>query len=203
VVTVGKDEACVERDLGEGRLVCPGCGAGLVRWGYARWRLVFGLSGARRVRPRRARCCGCGVTHVLLPADLLVRRRDDVAVFGAVLLLVGAGAGHRRIAEMAGRPAGTVRGWLRRFRKLAAVIRVLFTRVQVALVVDPPPLEPAGSPEADAVVAVVAAADAAAGRWPGVMVSPWELASAVTGGTFLAPKITLGWINTSSPLPIF
>ena len=42
---------------------------------------------------------------------------------------------------------------------------------------DPVPLEPAGSPLADALVAVAAAAAAAAGRWPGLLaVSPWEIA---------------------------
>jgi hypothetical protein len=202
VVTVGKDGAGVERDLEEGRLACPGCGAALVRWGWARSRLVFGLSGLRRVCPRRARCCGCGVTHVLLPVDLLVRRRDGVAVFGAVLLAAAAGVGYRRIAVRLGRPVGTVRGWLRRFRKLAAVIRGLFTGVQIALLADPPPLVPAGSEVADAVVAVLAARDAAWIRWPGAVVSAWEMASVVTGGTLLAPTITPRWINTSSPLPI-
>ena len=71
---------------------------------------------ARRFRPRRSICAGCGTTHVLLPEDSLVRRRDAVADIGAALAAKAAGSGHRAIAERLGRePAATVRGWLRRF----------------------------------------------------------------------------------------
>jgi len=44
--------------------------------GSVRWRL----------RPRRARCAGCGVTHVLLPVSCLVRRADAVEVIGVALV---------------------------------------------------------------------------------------------------------------------
>jgi hypothetical protein len=56
-----------------------------------------------------------------------------------------------------------------------------------AVSADPVPLEPAGSPLADALVAVAAAAGAAAERWPRLLtVSPWEIAAAVTNATLLA-----------------
>lgn len=205
MLTVGKDAAGVERRLEEGRLVCPDCGGVLARWGHGRSRWVFGLGGGRRrVRPRRGRCQGCGVTHVLLPVDVLVRRRDEVAVFGVVLAAAARGRGFRWIAAAVGRPVDTVRGWLRRWAVVADQVRAVFTRLLVAVAVDPPPLEPAGSQVADAVVALWAAADAVGRRWPQTRstVSPWEVASAVTSGTLLAPVIRPVPINTNSPLPI-
>jgi predicted dehydrogenase len=63
----------VERMLEQGSLCCPGCGGRLARWGYARQRVVFGPARqGRRVRPRRSRCTACRVTHVPLPARLLI-----------------------------------------------------------------------------------------------------------------------------------
>ena len=55
--------------------------------------------------PRRARCTGCRVTHVLLPVMLLVRRADTAAVIGAGLTAKATGVGHRLIAAVLGRPA--------------------------------------------------------------------------------------------------
>jgi hypothetical protein len=50
-------------------------------WGHARERVVRGEGGIGwRLRPRRSRCGGCGVTHVLLPVRCLLRRADGVAV---------------------------------------------------------------------------------------------------------------------------
>jgi hypothetical protein len=75
----------------------------------------------------------------------------------------------------------------------------VFTRVAAALSADPVPLEPAGPPLADALVAVAAAAAAAAGRWPELLaVSPWEVASAVTNATLLAPVMAARALNASS-----
>ena len=52
------------------------------------------------------------------------------------------------------------------------------------------PLDPAGSPLGDAVVAVAAAAGGAAGRWPGMLaVSGWELAAVLTSGSLLSPSV--------------
>jgi phenylpropionate dioxygenase-like ring-hydroxylating dioxygenase large terminal subunit len=67
VLTVGKDVSEVERRLSAGVLACPGCGGRLRPWGHARARVLRGEGGAQRwCRPRRARCIGCGGTHVLL-----------------------------------------------------------------------------------------------------------------------------------------
>ncbi|MDQ3764351.1 MAG: DUF6431 domain-containing protein [Actinomycetota bacterium] len=115
VLTVEMDTACVERRLGSGALACPECSGALAGWGHARARDVRDRGGLLRLVPRRARCTGCGSTHVLLPVLVLVRRADVVAVIGRALVAKAAGVGHRRIAAELGRSAETVRGWLRRF----------------------------------------------------------------------------------------
>jgi hypothetical protein len=190
VLTVGNDTAGVERLLGSGLLSCPGCGGRLGGWGYAVRRHVFTAGRIPvAVRPRRARCGSCGVTHVLLPAWLLARRCDAAGVIGDMLARAARGQGFRSIAAASGIPPDTVRGRLRRFRGSAGRVREFFTRLAGVLAVDPVPLEPAGSVLGDAVVAVAAAAAAAAGRWPALAVSGWELASVVTMGSLLSPAV--------------
>jgi hypothetical protein len=142
---------------------------------------------------------------VLLPVDCLVRRADVAAVIGAGLALAAKGWGHRRIASRLGRPAATVRGWLRRFRERVEPVRTTF----IALLVGLDPLavlpDPAGTALGDAVAAVVAAAVAVVARWgvPVCGLSAWELAAAVTAGRLLAPSGagtgTGMSINTSCP----
>lgn len=138
-----------------------------------------------RHQPRRSRCSGCGRTHVLLAASMLLRRADGVAVIGAALVARAAGAGHRTIAASGGRPAGTVRGWLRRFGRRAEQLRVLFTGLLHALDPAAGSLLPTGSAWSDALAAVGAAA-AAAVRLFGPR-CPWQFAAAASGGLLLAP----------------
>jgi hypothetical protein len=199
VLTVGVNGAVVEGQLAGGELECPCCGGVLAGWGWARPRVLRGLRGPVRLRPRRARCGVCGVTHVLLPVFALLRRVDLAEVIGAALAAKAAGAGARSIAAVWGRPADTVRGWLRRFGSRAGLVRVFFTRLLVEVGVDPVPPAAALSGFADAVAAVAGAWVAAASRWPGIGEVPsWRLAVAASGGRLLAP----GWpgkpFNTSS-----
>ena len=136
---------------------------------------------------------------MLLPARLLLRRADEGPVIGAALTAAAKGSGHRRIAAALGVPEGTVRDWLRRAGTRAGRVREAFTLVAAALSGDPVPLEPAGSPLADATVAVAAAAAAAAARWPRLLaVSPWEVAAAVTNGALLSPVAAFRGFNASS-----
>jgi hypothetical protein len=190
LLTVGNNTAGVEELLGSGLLSCPGCGGRLGGWGHAVRRRVFTAGRFPvAVRPRRARCAACGATHVLLPAWLLSRRCDGTAVIGDMLARAARGQGFRAIAAASGVPEDTVRDRLRRFRSLAGRVREHFTRLAGALAVDPVPLDPAGSVLGDAVVAVAAAGAAAAGRWPALTVSGWELASVVTMGSLLSPSV--------------
>jgi hypothetical protein len=138
------------------------------------------------------------VTHVLLPARLLLRRADEAPVIGAALTAAARGRGYRRVARELQVPEDTVRGWLRRAARRAGQVREVFTQVAAAVSADPVPLEPAGSPLADALVAVAAAAAAAAERWPQLVVSPWEIAAAVTNATLLAPVMAARAFNASS-----
>jgi Domain of unknown function (DUF6431) len=199
VLTVSVDVEDVERELVAGRLACPACGGMLARWGRARERQVRGRDGVSRFVPRRARCRGCQRTHVLLPVTCLARRADEAAVIGSALEAKAAGAGHRVIAEVLGRPASTVRGWLRALAVRAEQVRSAFTALAAGLVTDPPLPAPAGSPTADAVAAVAAAAMAAAAFLAVGEVARWRLAAAATGGMLLAPCWAAGVINANWP----
>ncbi len=127
----------------------------------------------------------------------LTRRADAGEVIGLALEVKAAGEGHRVIAARLGRPASTVRGWLRAFTRRAEQVRSVFTALAASLVTDPPLPVPAGPGVADAVAAVAAAA-AAAARVPGVgTVARWELAAAVTCGLLLAPAWPARVANTS------
>ena len=190
MLTVGANAVEVEGRLAGGELECPGCGGVLARWGWARTRVLRGGQGPVRLRPRRSRCAGCGVTHVLLPVFALLRRVDLAEVIGAALVAKAAGAGARPIAAAWGRPVDTVRGWLRRFGSRAGRVRAFFMRMLVAVGVDPVPPAAAPSGFADAVAAVAGASVAAVSRWPGIGEVPWWwLACAASGGRLLAP----GW----------
>lgn len=189
MVTVGVDYAAVESDLRAGVLVCPvtGCGGRLGPWGWARTRVIRGVLG--RLRPRRSRCSsvgGCGSTHVLLPANVLLRRADAVDVIGAGLLAAAGGLGHRAVAARVGRPASTVRGWLRRTAGVADRVLAVCGAAAAGFGTEFVPPAPAGGPVA-AVVEMLGALGRAAGRRLGGSRSPWRLAAVVTGGRLLAP----------------
>ena len=198
MLTVNGDRDVVERQLGNGELACPSCGGVLGGWGSAVTRPVRQMEGRDElVMPRRSRCRDCRTTHVLLPVQLLSRRADAGAVIGRALEAKAAGAGHRAVAGLLGRPESTVRGWLRALARNAGRVRERFTSLAASLVTDPPLPAPAGSPLADAVAAVAASA-AAAVLLPGVgVVARWELASAVTCGLLLAPSWPAVWGNAS------
>ncbi|MFL5913189.1 MAG: hypothetical protein ACJ768_21805 [Gaiellaceae bacterium] len=198
VVMVGSDPVEVDRRLRAGELGCP-CGAGrLTPWGHARERTVRGCG---LLRPRRARCGACRVTHVLLAVSCLLRRADVVEVIGAALRLKATGRGHRPIAAGLDRPVSTVRGWLRAFATNAEGVRAACTALLVELDPLTGPIPARGSLVADA-VEVIGAVAAAARRRLGVVgaVSAWQLASAVTGGRLLSPAGQAESINTNSPL---
>jgi len=98
-----------------------------------------------------------------------------VTVIGAALAAKAAGTGARTVAAALGRPAETVRGWVRRFAGRAEAVRVAFTALLVGVGVDPVP--PAA---AVTVVAVAGASAAVRSRWPDAgEVPPWLLAAAL------------------------
>ena len=114
-------------------LGCPGCGQPLRLWGHARERTVRDTGGTPlTIRPDRARCTGCGVTHVVLDAGLLPRRGYAAGLIGQALAASARGHGHRPIAAGLAVPAGTVRGWIRAARRSAVQLRVTGIRAVLA-----------------------------------------------------------------------
>lgn len=178
--------AVVEAELVDGRLACPSCRESLGPWGHARERVLRCRSGDRRLRPRRARCRGCRVTHVLLPQIAVLRRQDEVLVIGAAIVASLAGWGYRRIARRLGVPADTVRGWLRRFGERAGLLRAHFTRCAGLLDPEIGPVMPAGSGVADAVEVIAVAGRAWTLRFGPA--EPWQVASRLSGGLLLATR---------------
>jgi hypothetical protein len=199
VLTVGVDVVEVERRLVAGGLSCPGCGGVLAGWGYARTRVVRGVAGRWRLRPRRARCRGCGATHVLLPLGVLLRRADEAGVVGAAITAKAAGLGAGSVAGLLDRPVETVREWLRRFGGRADAVRGWFTTLLCAVAPDPVVPQAMGSVWADAVAAMRAVAAAVVARFAVVGVTVWQVVAGACAGRLLAPGWPTGSINTSSP----
>jgi hypothetical protein len=188
VLTVGLDAVLVENDLLAGYLGCPaaGCGAALGPWGWARERLVRGLG---RVHPRRARCRGCQVTQVLLPASVLLRRADTVTVIGAALLAKASGLGHRPIARDLGVAESTVRDWLRRIVTVADRVLAVLASVAAGLgtAFTAPAVTAGTAGLVGMVVELLGVLAASVARELGGSCSPWRLAAVVTAGRLLAP----------------
>ena len=189
MLIVGTDEAAVEADLVAGRLECPTCEIGLRPWGHGIEREVRHRERTERRRLRRSICKPCATTHVLVPEDTLVRRRDSTEVIGAALTAKANGAGHRPIAKDLGRAPSTVRNWLRSFATRAIRLREHFVRWAHALDPGHDPLWAGGSDFSDAVDAVGVVGIVAVRRFGPR--PPWSLASFLTGGRLLC--------NTSWP----
>ena len=192
MVTVEVDPVRVESRLAAGGIGCPTCRDGVLGgWGYARARRIEGLSGL--LRPRRARCRACTVTHVLLPVTVLVRRAYAAERIWAALTARAEGSGHRRIGASLGIPAATVRGWLRRAGSRLEAVRVWFLGVAVAAGVDVRIPDGTGCAWRDVLAAVATATAAIRFRFgaAGLLgaVTPDRVAVAASGGRLLAP----GW----------
>ncbi|WP_406106344.1 DUF6431 domain-containing protein [Micromonospora globbae] len=181
----------LDADLAAGMVACR-CGGRLRPWGYSTTRRIRLLSAASvQLRPRRARCTDCRATHVLLPAWCLPRRGDAAEVIGAALVARAAGHGHRAIATQLGRPAATVRAWLRGARDDHA--RWLYRRAVTRTArLDPELLnhcEPTGSMLGDALTALAAAVAAWRRRFSHLLPT-WTLVVVIAGGRLLAlPKL--------------
>jgi hypothetical protein len=177
-----------------GQLDCPGCPGVLRPWGWARPRAVHGIDEV--LRPRRARCADCLVTHVLLPVTVLLRRAYAADVIGAALLARAAGRGHRWIGVALTVPAATVRGWLRVMAGRLDATRVHLLQVAHRAGVDMVVPEALGCRWRDLLAALGAATAAVTGRFGpiGVLgpVTAWQVAAACSAGRLLAP----GWPAT-------
>lgn len=195
LLTVADDTDRTEHDLAAGELACPDCRGELRPWGHARPRRLRTRHGSRRIRPRRACCRECGRTHVLLPGVALLRRADAVEVIGDALMAHAAGQGHRPIAARLGRPAATVRGWLRRFTARANQTASHATTCIYRFDVSAFRIEPADgdTPVQFALAALARAAAAAEHALEARAASRWQLVASLCSGRLLA--------NTSCPYP--
>jgi hypothetical protein len=190
MVTVEVDPVRVESRLAAGGIGCPTCRDGVLGgWGYARARQIEGLR--EPVRPRRARCRACTVTHVLLPVTMLLRRAYAAERIWAVLAARAEGSGHRRIGASLGVPAATVRGWLRRAAQRLEQMRVWFLGVAVSAGVDVRIPDTCGCAWRDVLAAVATATAAIRFRFgpAGLFgaVTPARVVVAASGGRLLAP----------------
>lgn len=190
MVTVEVDSACVESRLAGGEISCPSCSEGvLAGWGFARPRRIVGV--AAEVRPRRSRCRGCAVTHVLLPVPLLLRRAYLAELIWAALVAKARGGGHRPIAQRLGIPATTVRGWLRVMAGRCGAVRNWFLNIAVTAGIDVSIPKASGSACGDVLTAVEAARAAICARFGGgwiVGVTAAEVSVAGSGGLLLSPS---------------
>jgi transposase-like protein len=178
------DTTAARSALARRRLRCPDCGQALRPWGRARERTVRDLGGALlTVIPDRARCTGCGVTHVVLDAGLLPRRAYAAGLVGQALVAAACGQGHRPIARELEVPGGTVRGWIRRARRSAGQLRAAGIKAVVAL--DPDAL-PARDRPSELAYALGAAAMALGDRFAVQHATPWARVTVLTRGRLLS-----------------
>lgn len=123
---------------------------------------------------------------MLLPASVLLRRADAVAVVGAALLAHACGSGHRPIAASLEVPASTVRGWLRRIVAVADPVLAVLAAAAAELGTEfRAPAATAGS--VAAVVELLGSVASAVARRLGGSCSPWRLAAVLSGGRLLSP----------------
>lgn len=190
------DPTAAAAELTAGELACPrrGCDGHLGPWGHARRRWMRIGPGHREAhQPRRARCRSCGRTHVPAWTRTHPRRVDAVETVGAALMASLTGLSDRAVADRVGVPATTVRDWLRRARANVEAVRVESTAALYMLDRDAGRLDPAGSPLADMLNALGAAASAWARRFGPVTDPPWQVALVITTGGILAPRPTRRW----------
>lgn len=205
-MTVRGSVESVEARLCSGVLRCW-CGGTLRGWGHARPRQVVSFAGVLVTRPRRARCSGCGRTHVLLSSQLLSRRKYAASVIFTGLALRAAGL---KVAAVAGRlrlpspgggwwsvPASTAGSWLVRFAARAGQLRQLFTGVLPLADPQARPVEPAGSPACDALAVLEAVTAGLRSRFGLDKLAAHEVAAHLTGGMLLAPALPAAAGNTS------
>ena len=180
MLTVEGDPARVESRLVSGQIDCPGCRQRVRPWGWARPRRVHGIEGV--LRPRRARCPGCLLTHVLLPVMVLARRGYAAEVIGAALAARSRGSGHRPIGALLGVPAATVRGWLRRMGARLEEVRTVLLQVAARAGVDWLVPVAQGCPWRDLLAALAAASASVTVRFGRVgvfgPVTGWQASSA-------------------------
>jgi hypothetical protein len=144
------------------------------------------------------------VTHVLLDVVLAARRADSAQVIAAAIgVKVVRGVGHRGIAAWLGRPASTVRGWLRSFIKCSHQITEWFTGLIHRDAVDAAVLwpKPVGGGMGGALQALMAYARVLGERFAATVTVAWvEAGIAASNGQLFCRRFWGGGCNTNTPL---
>jgi hypothetical protein len=155
--------------------------------GYRRYvRYEAARKREARVWVCREHCRRCGHGHAMLAAFMLERRLDTVEVIGLALAVSVFGeVGHRKIAAALGsRPATTVGDWLRRYRRRAEALLVLFR--SWAWELGATVAELSGSTGEMALQVLVVMWQRAKARLGAPVPELWPFAAVVTGGKALA-----------------
>jgi transposase-like protein len=193
MIVLLSSEHVLARKLATGEISCPDCGAHVVAWGFARRRVVRMLSGSRTIVPRRVRCRSCHKTHVVLPSEVVLRRRDDAGVIGHALLRAANGARALEIARELGRSRETVRNWISRFTDNALVTELIGTRTLFRFDAHADPMRFVWRATSLArAVEALGLCVAAFVRLFGPLTpttTPWSVVNVVTGGHLLSAEL--------------
>jgi len=176
-------------DLEVPRTRCPDCRQPMIWW--SRYGRYVREGVVRKMQIRRAKCVPCARTHALLPAFLLLRRLDPVAVIGEALASAVRGVGARAVATRLDVPHSTARDWSRRHQRRAGMLSAGFSAVAVDLGGAHVPL-PADAAQAS-LTAMGAAWQQAQQRFGATVVELWRFVSAVTGGELLGTTTSPPW----------
>lgn len=182
------------REVQAPRPPCPLCFGPTRGWsGY--WRHLR-IEEDKRIWIPRVRCEVCLVTQALLPWFVVPWRWDVVDVIVRALVMNAKGIGVGKIAAVVGRPALTVRGWCRRYCRVAEAGEVTRALLELAVRWGWSGWDLPTEPRARCGAAVVAVA-ARWRRWRGP-VRAWRLGNLITGGRLLAINTT-GLLAAPSP----
>lgn len=172
---------------------CPDCGEPMRPRGYLgplkKLRGSGEDDGAWPGRPR-GECDRCRRSHVLQPAGIVAHRSDVLSVLAGALLAFAAGARPAQVAQAAGVPARTARGWREQAGAFARRHLPAFTAILAGL--GGQDLLPGigGNSPVPALAAILPAlAEAAAGKYGGAGIPEWERVNLICRGRFLSPSL--------------
>jgi hypothetical protein len=144
-----------------------------------------------RLLVHRARCSSCRRTHALIPDFVVPGRLDGIEVIGPGIEQMANEATTLAVAQRAGVPYTTARGWRRRFVSRAELLASGFLAATVALG-DLVPRLPAGVVEI--ALCAIKAVGSASRRRLGAVGDNWRIANLVVGGHLLSTNTNPPWI---------
>jgi hypothetical protein len=181
--------AAAGREVEMPRPHCPNCSARMSFWGFYSRPLRIGDE--IRLLVHRARCSSCRRTHALIPDFVVPGRLDGIEVIGPGIEQMANEATTLAVAQRAGVPYTTARGWRRRFVSRAELLASGFLAATVALG-DLVPRLPAGVVEI--ALCAIKAVGSASRRRLGAVGDNERIANLVVGGHLLSTNTNPPWI---------